>query len=131
MKKFIMIFILLFAIFSKIYAITKVTNTIPKNSKTNIKFSTTAFNICTSIAYASEWFSKSGSFIPTIKMPSKPGALKENTLLSSRLYCRFWNFTKSTANAGRRLYCRWGISPRPEEILICYSYVKSFFTKCQ
>ena len=33
--------------------------------------------------------------------------------LSSRLYCRLWNLTKSCITA-RGLYRRWGITPRPE-----------------
>ena len=40
---------------------------------------------------------------------------KKTGLLPSRLYCRFWNLTKSAAFAGRGLYRRWGIAPRPEE----------------
>ena len=43
-------------------------------------------------------------------------------LLSSRLYCRFWNFTKSATLVGRGLYRRWGIAPRPEELVIYRGY---------
>lgn len=39
-------------------------------------------------------------------------------LLSSRLYCRSWNFTMSAAEAGRGLYRRLGISPSPEESIL-------------
>jgi hypothetical protein len=56
-------------------------------------------------------------------------------LLSSRLYCRFRNYTRSaTVTVGRGLYRRWGITPRPEELIficICmiaqkYSAFKNF-----
>ena len=40
-------------------------------------------------------------------------------LLSSRLYCRFWNLTKSAAEK-QVADCnrRWGIAPRPEELIV-------------
>lgn len=39
-----------------------------------------------------------------------------NHLLSSRLYCRLRNSTESCL-AARGLYHRWGLSPRPEDLL--------------
>ena len=45
----------------------------------------------------------------TCARPSK------NILFLSGLYRRYGNRTRSEAAAFRRLYCRWGIAPRPKE----------------
>lgn len=47
-------------------------------------------------------------------------------LLTSRLYCRFWNRTKSAAQrfyTGRGLYRRSGISPSPEEFSLLLALI--------
>lgn len=64
--------------------------------------------------------------------PNKSGRAKYGfkILLSSGLYRRYGNFTRSGAFALRRLYCRWRIALRPKEysidiIIACTS------TKCK
>ena len=56
-------------------------------------------------------------------------------LLSSRLYCRFWNCTKSATQiycAGRGLYRRLGIAPSPEEFsLLFVPIIKYTFLLCK
>ena len=52
------------------------------------------------------------------KRPAKMRGAKKirfSFLLSSGLYRRYGNFTRSGVYALRRLYCRWGIAPRPKE----------------
>ena len=67
----------------------------------------------------------------TCARPSK------NILFLSGLYRRYGNRTRSEAAAFRRLYCRWGISPRPKEsffvsyllLFICFSlYIVTYYT---
>ena len=54
------------------------------------------------------------------KRPVKYGARKIRffILLSSGLYRRYGNFTRSGTNVLRRLYCRWRIALRPKEYSI-------------
>ena len=47
----------------------------------------------------------------------------KNILFLSGLYRRYGNRTRSEAAAFRRLYCRWGIAPRPKESFFCFLFV--------
>lgn len=68
---------------------------------------------------------KAGQIFEMCAQNARPS---KNILFLSGLYRRYGNYTRSEAAAFRRLYCRWGIAPRPKESFCFPLFIVSYYT---